>query len=249
MACPTHTATYISQKPLYLKTNCPERPVLPSSSMLPLQVNHPTLLPTLPYGCDEKTRRPWLLKRNKISRYQVRTRYQVLTSCLHPMSIHCQSSEDKISSSAPLLHLMSSHCLFDWGQDILFCPSPPPYANSLPLWLRTRYPVLPTPPPYVNPLPLWLRTRYQVLPSPPPYVNPLPLRLRITSSTPSSTIQYVNLCLLKWGQDIHFCPPSSTLWQSTASQVSLHRLMSIHCLFDWGQDNQFSPFLHHTCSM
>ncbi len=148
---------------------------------------------------------------------------------------------------------MSIHCLFDWGQYIQFCPSPPPYVNPLPLWLRTWYPVLPLsstlrksiasltdgkissyvafPQPYVNPLPLWLTTRSPVLPLSSTLCQSLPLWLRTRYWVMSLFFYFMSiLCHLKCGQDIQFCP--------------LLHLMSIHGLFYWGQNIQFCPLLH-----
>ncbi len=121
---------------------------------------------------------------------------------------------------------MSIHCLFDWGQDIQFWPFRyHTVCQSLSIEVRTRYPVLT---PFLN------------LSS----VHCFSSTDNITFSTPLLHFTSIH-CL-------------STLRQSTASQVRtrylylvlpLHSLMSINCHLVWGQDNQFSPFLHHTCSM
>ncbi len=135
---------------------------------------------------------------------------------------------------------MSVPCLFDWGQDIQFCPTHPPYVNPLPLWLRTRYPVLPIPPYYINPLPLWLRTIYLVLPLFSTLCQSIASLIedKISSSDPFLHLMSIH-CLFDWGQDVQFCPTpppyvnslplkwgqifssvhSSTLCQSVASLI------------------------------
>jgi len=239
-----------------------------------------------------------LKEKKQESRYQVRTRYSVLISCLHPMSVHCLSSEDKISSSAPLLHLMSIHCLFDcgqdiqfWsllrlmlihclfdcGQDIQFCPSPSPYVNPLPLWLRTRYPILPHSNTLCQSIASLIDDKIfssvsfltlmsihclcdwgqdiQFCLSPPPYVNPLPLWLRTRYAALPPLLHFMSVhCLSSENKISSSASLLCTLRQSIASLIvkisssaPLLHLMSIHCLFDWGQDIQFCPLSSDLC--
>ncbi len=164
---------------------------------------------------------------------------------------------------------MSINGLFDWEQDIPFCPSPPPYVNPLPLWLRTRYPVLPLSSSLCQSIASLIEDKISssapllhlmsihclfdwgqdipFCPSPPPYVNPLPLWLRIRYLSIASLIED------KISSSAPLLHPKSIYCFSSEDKISssapLLHPKSIHCHFDWGQDNKFSPFLHHKCSM